>query len=249
MTVIPDAITLGAQTSAEDDRTMKHVLELRRLLSERCKGPYSEDVSEFALILRIGGDLNEFEFEGCEKIRRNRKARYITVDVGFPSKRWKQATHLAIRHFLAEAVETGLLCCLRRLEKIKRVWMGLSFCLTTPLSGESLLATSLDFLRRALDLLKSAAGRLWRLATALRAVGLTPAPCLRTASVIETQINDTFEGWDGETIFKLSNGQIWQQADIHHYAYRPKVLIYLSGSVYRMKVEGVESSIPVKRLK
>ncbi len=73
-----------------------------------------------------------------------------------------------------------------------------------------------------------------------------------TASVVETQINDTFEGWDGETIFKLSNGQIWQQAAYaytYHYAYRPKVLIYLSGSVYRMKVEGVESSIPVKRLK
>jgi hypothetical protein len=75
---------------------------------------------------------------------------------------------------------------------------------------------------------------------------------LSTDSVIETQINGTFEGWDGETIFKLSNGQIWQQAAyayIYHYAYRPKLLIYSSGSVYRMKVEGVDSSIPVKRLK
>lgn len=73
-----------------------------------------------------------------------------------------------------------------------------------------------------------------------------------TPSVIETQIDDDFEGWDGETIFKLSNGQIWQQtssAYTYHYAYRPKVLIYLSGSVYRMKVEGVDSTIPVKRLK
>jgi hypothetical protein len=72
------------------------------------------------------------------------------------------------------------------------------------------------------------------------------------ASVIETQMNGTFEGWDGETIFRLSNGQIWQQASyayIYHYAYRPKVLIYLSGSVYRLKVEGVESTILVKRLK
>jgi hypothetical protein len=77
-------------------------------------------------------------------------------------------------------------------------------------------------------------------------------PPSSTPGVIETQIDDDFEGWDGETIFKLSNGQIWQQAAYaytYHYAYRPKVLIYLSGSAYRMKVEGVDSSILVKRLK
>jgi hypothetical protein len=73
-----------------------------------------------------------------------------------------------------------------------------------------------------------------------------------TDAVIETQINDTFKGWDGETIFRLSNGQIWQQAAYaytYHYAYRPNVWIYLSGSVYRMRVEGVDSTIPVRRLK
>jgi hypothetical protein len=75
----------------------------------------------------------------------------------------------------------------------------------------------------------------------------TPGP-----GVIESQIDDDFQGWDGETIFKLSNGQVWQQAAYaytYHYAYRPKVLIYLSGSAYRMKVEGVDSTVLVKRLK
>src|SRR5206468_458641 len=79
-----------------------------------------------------------------------------------------------------------------------------------------------------------------------------PSRATPTPSVIETQIDDEFEGWDGETIFKLSNGQAWQQAAYaytYHYAYRPKVLIYLSGSTYRMKVEGVDSSVTVKRLK
>jgi hypothetical protein len=88
------------------------------------------------------------------------------------------------------------------------------------------------------------------LSSAKPTLNLPKAPS--TASAIETQISDTFEGWDGETIFKLSNGQIWQQAAYaytYHYAYRPKVLIYLSGSVYRMKVEGVDSTIPVRRLK
>lgn len=97
---------------------MMHVLELRRLLARHCRGPYSTDISEFALVLRVGGEMQEFD-EGCDRIRRNRKAKYITVDLGFPSNRWKGASDSQIRDFLAEAVETGLLCCLRRLEKDK----------------------------------------------------------------------------------------------------------------------------------
>lgn len=112
-------VTLGVQTSREDDRTEKPVLEMRRLLAAHCHGPYSSEISEFALILRIGGAIKEFNFEGCERIRRNRKEKYITVDLGFPSARWKAATDLGIREYISEAVETGLLCCIRHLEKDK----------------------------------------------------------------------------------------------------------------------------------
>jgi hypothetical protein len=112
-------ITLGAQTSREDDRTDKPILELRRLLASECEGPYSPEIREFALILRVGGEMQEFDFEGCDRIRRNRKEQYITVDLGFPSSRWKGATDEEIRAYLAEAVETGLLCCIKRLEKDK----------------------------------------------------------------------------------------------------------------------------------
>ena len=41
----------------------------------------------------------------------------------------------------------------------------------------------------------------------------------KAASVIESQIDGEFHGWDGETIFKLTNGQIWQQAE---YGYEEK---------------------------
>jgi len=71
-------------------------------------------------------------------------------------------------------------------------------------------------------------------------------------SVIETEISGEFEGWSGETIFKLSNGQIWQQAEYdyeYEYEYNPKVMIYRKGGEYRMKVEGLEASIAVKRIK
>ncbi len=72
------------------------------------------------------------------------------------------------------------------------------------------------------------------------------------ASVIESQIDGTFHGWSGETIFKLTNGQIWQQSSYaytYHYAYRPEVTIYPSGRGCKMKVEDVSDSILVKRLK
>lgn len=73
-----------------------------------------------------------------------------------------------------------------------------------------------------------------------------------TPDVIESRIDGTFEGWSGDTIFKLANGQIWQQtsyAYTYHYAYRPEVVIYRSGLVYKMSVEGVGTQITVKRLK
>ena len=107
------------QTSGHDDRTDKHVLELSKLLAVHCKGPYSDEISEFALVLRIGGNMQEFDFEGCERIRRNRKDRYITVDLGFPSQKWRGMSDSAIRSYLANLVETGLLCCVHRLKKDK----------------------------------------------------------------------------------------------------------------------------------
>lgn len=77
-------------------------------------------------------------------------------------------------------------------------------------------------------------------------------PALSTSSVIESKIDGDFEGWEGETIVKLMNGQIWQQIRYHyeyHYAYMPDVLIYKSGVRWKMKVEGVREAVEVERLK
>lgn len=73
-----------------------------------------------------------------------------------------------------------------------------------------------------------------------------------TSDVVESRIDGTFEGWSGGTIFKLMNGQIWQQtgnAYTYHYAYMPKVLIYKSGLVYKLRVDGVSTEITVNRVK
>jgi hypothetical protein len=76
-----------------------------------------------------------------------------------------------------------------------------------------------------------------------------PAPAV---DFIESRIDGEFSGWEGETIFKLENGQIWQQASYaytYSYKYRPKVLIFRTRGGYEMQVEGVSSRIRVTRLR
>ena len=71
-------------------------------------------------------------------------------------------------------------------------------------------------------------------------------------SVIETQIDGEFEGWDGETVVKLMNGQIWIQTEYHYeylYAYMPGVLIYQSGGNWKMRVEGTSKAVGVRQLR
>ncbi len=73
-----------------------------------------------------------------------------------------------------------------------------------------------------------------------------------SGDVIESRIDGEFTGWDGETIFKLVNGQIWQQAEYAYtytYKYMPKVTIYKSSSGWKMKVEGMSREIRVTRLR
>ena len=74
-----------------------------------------------------------------------------------------------------------------------------------------------------------------------------------TSGTVESDIDGTFKGWTGDTIFKLRNGQIWQQSSyayMYQYAYSPSVTIYQSSNGdYKMKVDGVNETINVKRIK
>jgi len=82
--------------------------------------------------------------------------------------------------------------------------------------------------------------------------GFTETGANYTGQVLETKIDGKFEGWEGETIFKMMNGAIWQQtsyAYMYHYAYMPNVIIYKKRGTYYMKVEGVDDEIQVKQIK
>lgn len=69
--------------------------------------------------------------------------------------------------------------------------------------------------------------------------------------MIKSRVDGEFNGWEGDTVVKLENGQVWQQSEYwyhYHYAYMPDVTITNSGG-YKMSVAGVPQAVRVERLK
>ena len=72
------------------------------------------------------------------------------------------------------------------------------------------------------------------------------------STVIESYITSEFDGLDHGNIYKLANGQVWEQAEAWIWVWvwvQPKVLIWNDGGIYRMKVEGIDHSVAVRRIK
>ncbi len=69
---------------------------------------------------------------------------------------------------------------------------------------------------------------------------------------VESRVDGEFEGWEGDTVVKLTNGQIWEQAEYHYeysYSYRPRVTIFQSRGQCKMLVDGVDEPVGVSRLR
>ena len=71
-------------------------------------------------------------------------------------------------------------------------------------------------------------------------------------SSIDSFIENEFSGLKHGNIYKLANGQIWEQTEpwywYWYWAY-PKVFIYKDGNIYKMKVENIEHPVVVRRIK
>jgi hypothetical protein len=69
---------------------------------------------------------------------------------------------------------------------------------------------------------------------------------------ITTRIAGHFDGWNGHTVFKLQNGQVWKQAGFGNFVYHadnPKVHIWKAWLGYLMRVEGYNATVAVRRVK
>jgi hypothetical protein len=66
---------------------------------------------------------------------------------------------------------------------------------------------------------------------------------------VTSRIEGEFTGTEDETVFRLDNGQVWQQIGYRYrYRYRPRVTIEVSSARAVMLVEGFDEPIKVRRL-
>lgn len=71
-------------------------------------------------------------------------------------------------------------------------------------------------------------------------------PVLAVDKVLKSRIDGDFEGFEGDTVYKLTNGTVWQQVDGRYkykYAYSPRVLVYKVGGKWKMSVKGITVSV------
>jgi len=120
----------------------------------------------------------------------------------------------------------------------------------------------------AAGLSKLSADELAALNNWLRGAGLSTADTTVTAvpdtvgfpagtnepDLVVSQINGSFKGWDGETVFHLANGQVWQQTDGSALVARtmesPEVQISRGVfGVWYLKVDGYNKQTKVKRIR
>lgn len=67
----------------------------------------------------------------------------------------------------------------------------------------------------------------------------------------DKKIEGEFNGWDGDSIFELTDGSRWQQKKYKYkykYKYRPRVKIWKDGSHYYLEVECMNEQIEVIKL-
>jgi hypothetical protein len=114
-------VIVGVQTGdvPSDRATDPHIRPLRKLLQAHCRGPYSPDVDEFSLVIRIDGDIYHWEQEGCDRMRRSKKERYITIDIYVPRARWEGVSGIEIRKYLAACVEDAFRRMIGKLQRDK----------------------------------------------------------------------------------------------------------------------------------
>ncbi len=68
----------------------------------------------------------------------------------------------------------------------------------------------------------------------------------------ESALAENCRGWDGNTVFRLANGEVWEQAMPRIRALflrRPDVRVWRFGEIYFLDVEGAHDPLRVRRVK
>lgn len=77
-------------------------------------------------------------------------------------------------------------------------------------------------------------------------------PSISEGAVVESYIVSGFSGLNYGNIYRLANGQVWEQIEPWIWVWvwiNPTVLIYSEGAFHRMKIEGIDHAVLVRRIK
>ncbi len=69
---------------------------------------------------------------------------------------------------------------------------------------------------------------------------------------VESSVDGEFEGWEGDTVIRLMNGQIWEQSEYYYeysYSYMPRVTIFQSRGQCKMLVDGTDEPVGVRQIR
>ena len=87
---------------------------------------------------------------------------------------------------------------------------------------------------------------------AASAFGLEQTEVEGELAALPARIVGEFVGWDGKTLFKLDNGQVWRQSTSGVYRHKstdPEITIERGAFGYKLRVVETKRSIAVRRIK
>lgn len=67
--------------------------------------------------------------------------------------------------------------------------------------------------------------------------------------VTQSELEGNCRGWDGDTVFKLSNGEVWKQSAFRARKLHlccPAVRVWRRGMVFLLEVEAAKEVLPVQ---
>lgn len=65
-----------------------------------------------------------------------------------------------------------------------------------------------------------------------------------------TRIKGASRGYHRDAVFRLANGQVWQQARYRYhyrYAFRPEVKLFTDGGYQMLQIDGIDEAVVVRR--
>lgn len=105
----------GGSRSSRVIRPLHH--QLNQFFKDNWAEQYLEEITKLSVVLRVSGEIQDFEFKGSERLKHLRKSKEITIDLSIPESAWKGKTTDEFRPYLRTGMEQCFQLLLQKAEK------------------------------------------------------------------------------------------------------------------------------------